>query len=54
MELKEFIKTTVTDIVSAIIELQTELAEDGALVFLLSITKETLIKSKNWKTEFQD
>lgn len=32
MELKEFIKTTVTDIVSAVSELQAELAEKGAIV----------------------
>lgn len=32
MELKEFIKTAVSDIVSAVSELQTELAENGAIV----------------------
>lgn len=32
MELKEFIKTTVSDIVSAVSELQAELAEKGAIV----------------------
>lgn len=32
MELKEFIKTTVTDIVNAVSELQVELAENGAIV----------------------
>lgn len=32
MELKEFIKATVTDIVSAVSELQVELAENGAIV----------------------
>ena len=32
MELKEFIKTAVSDIVSAVSELQTEFAENGAIV----------------------
>lgn len=32
MELKEFIKTAITDIVTAVSELQVELAENGAIV----------------------